>query len=639
MDELTTVVFEGQLLKQNRHGQFQKRMFRFDGLLLLCLAPTRQLLPENITLLTFDPLRHANNAEFADALRRFYPTNPPMPALTNPLLASYETDDDALGSHITTKYYHMPKWIIPTSTIISIRTLVPQPPKDPDSKLSRTFIIETIDREYVLRAPTAELFNRWTFLLSRMSATPDSFAIDPSHHNDSFAEYDDEQNINDDHDEDDAKVESSASEQKSTQAVHDTPFWNQEPQQSFQPPKRQGSLGTGSVNQSQLHSQRDSQILHYQQLLQQSQPFPLQQPQQQQFVPVNSSIDVTHEAIPRLETWNRSVAELMDRDAGARGSIISISANIDQRSDATPSVLRGGARRSFLGDAVVALQQPPIDAISGRQRQISEANWSRLGSVPPGTSSHPPSLTSLTPPLPPAGAIILGQTVDSPTSSQPPNQLPLPSIIGARTTISSPTPSTTLPLSRPGSSNQSNPPFPPSIPRTLSSLPRPQEVPQREISHATTAIIRLIRRLQGFPNDSPSAKPTTPPSPAFIIEFACEAIPHQLSRIHIRIQERLEEVLNVLSSAAAAPSRTAGTSYTSGYENVIKGLEGTRDRVQEMQQDWDRTVVQVLKSASASGFSKVERDLAVENQWRRVLGVGICGGVVDVMQDVRRFYC
>ncbi|KAJ3006956.1 UNVERIFIED_CONTAM: hypothetical protein HDU68_003781 [Siphonaria sp. JEL0065] len=136
-------------------------MFRFDGLLLLCLAPNRQLLPENVTMLTFDPERHVNNSEFAEALRRFYPTNPPMPALTNPLLASWETDDDALGSHIHTKYYHLPKWIIPTSTIISIRTLVPQPPQDPHSKDARTFIIQTIDREYVLRAPTAELFDRY----------------------------------------------------------------------------------------------------------------------------------------------------------------------------------------------------------------------------------------------------------------------------------------------------------------------------------------------------------------------------------------------------------------------------------------------------------------------------------------------
>ncbi|ORY36456.1 hypothetical protein BCR33DRAFT_855200 [Rhizoclosmatium globosum] len=126
-----------------------------------------------------------------------------MPALTNPLIASYENDD--VGSAIITRYYHLPKWIIPTESILSIRTLVPHPPTDPWSKAARTFILVTIEREYVLRAPTPELFQRWTFLLSRMSSTPDQVDVDHRyqgklHHN----ETDDERNIHDEHDDEDS---------------------------------------------------------------------------------------------------------------------------------------------------------------------------------------------------------------------------------------------------------------------------------------------------------------------------------------------------------------------------------------------------------------------------------------------------
>ncbi|KAJ3104742.1 hypothetical protein HDU97_008921 [Phlyctochytrium planicorne] len=172
-EDLMAVIFSGHLFKQNRRGQFQKRLFRFDGLLLICLAPKRHRLPDHINLLTFDPARHTRSnasGEFMAALGRFYPTNPPMPALTNPLIASYQ-GENASGSNpdIYTKYYHMPKWIIPTASMQSIQTPSASS-KDPESKAARTFIIRTQSRDYVLRASTAAEFRRWTFLLSRMSA-------------------------------------------------------------------------------------------------------------------------------------------------------------------------------------------------------------------------------------------------------------------------------------------------------------------------------------------------------------------------------------------------------------------------------------------------------------------------------------
>ncbi|KAJ1560610.1 hypothetical protein HK405_006506, partial [Cladochytrium tenue] len=63
----------------------------------------------------------------------------------------------------------MPKWVISSSMVTSVRSLVPDPSWEPESKFSRTFVVQTPQREYVLRAPTAAEFRRWTFLLSRMS--------------------------------------------------------------------------------------------------------------------------------------------------------------------------------------------------------------------------------------------------------------------------------------------------------------------------------------------------------------------------------------------------------------------------------------------------------------------------------------
>ncbi|TPX61239.1 hypothetical protein SpCBS45565_g07303 [Spizellomyces sp. 'palustris'] len=171
-NEFTSMIFSGYLLKQNRHKRFQKRLFRFDGVLLICLSPKEYRLPANSNLLTFSPDKFQDNnmgREFAQALQRFYPTDPPMPSLTNPLVASIGEDSKDGKPDIWAKGYYLPKWIIPTSSIISVRSLVKQPPKDPEAKKSRTFIVRTKSKDYVLCAPSAQEFKRWTFLLTRMS--------------------------------------------------------------------------------------------------------------------------------------------------------------------------------------------------------------------------------------------------------------------------------------------------------------------------------------------------------------------------------------------------------------------------------------------------------------------------------------
>ncbi|KAI8809772.1 hypothetical protein BJ742DRAFT_803631 [Cladochytrium replicatum] len=176
-EEVTNVIFSGYLYKQNRHGRFQRRLFRFDGIILLCLSPSRERLPEHLKLFQFDPARFRGSPyapQFVDALTHFYPGDPPTPALTNPLIAAPSERDMEEGSDLGpdwyTKFYYLPKWIIPTQDVESVRAVVKQPAKDPEAAQSRTFVVRTAKRDYVLRAPDAIEFQRWTFLISRMSA-------------------------------------------------------------------------------------------------------------------------------------------------------------------------------------------------------------------------------------------------------------------------------------------------------------------------------------------------------------------------------------------------------------------------------------------------------------------------------------
>ncbi|KAJ3196680.1 hypothetical protein HK101_008134, partial [Irineochytrium annulatum] len=269
VDDLTAVIFSGELLKQNRRGKFQKRLFRFDGLLLICLSPKRHKLPDHINLLTFDPARHTQGSrsnEFISALGRFYPTNPPMPALTNPLIASWNENGGRDGNpDIYTKYYHMPKWIIPTAAMLSVKASQGANPRDPESKLSRTFTIETHGRDYVLRAPSASEFKRWTFLLSRMSAIGGDGAVTPPR-NINQAAYP-QQPENDDEDNDDAN---NSDDEEGGMVVVNNGF----PEAPYQP--------------------------------------------------VNPVMNPSHPSIARMGAWQRSVTDLLARDEGASDNVLSI---------------------------------------------------------------------------------------------------------------------------------------------------------------------------------------------------------------------------------------------------------------------------------------------------------------------------
>ncbi|KAI8919194.1 hypothetical protein DFJ77DRAFT_265846 [Powellomyces hirtus] len=182
---LQTTIFSGYLNKQSRHSSFQKRLFRCDGILLVCLSIKSIPLPYQAdisTCRTEDFYREDDN--FLKTVKRYYPTDPPLPVIPNMLLA--DPDADGIPQEDSRNFY-VPKWIIATSSILSVRSLVPHPHPMPQTKKARTFIIRTRARDYTLCAPTAEEFRRWTFLLSRLCVGNESIRESSS-----FEDFDDD---------------------------------------------------------------------------------------------------------------------------------------------------------------------------------------------------------------------------------------------------------------------------------------------------------------------------------------------------------------------------------------------------------------------------------------------------------------
>ncbi|KAJ3146349.1 Cytoplasmic dynein 2 heavy chain 1 [Geranomyces michiganensis] len=160
---LQTTIFSGHLLKQSRHSSFQKRLFRCDGILFVCLSPREVPLPRNADLAKIrTETFYDEKDDFLDYVRRYYPS---LPVFPNTLIA--EGDADGVPQEDGRNYY-APKWIIPASSILSVRSLIQHPAPMPTAKKARTFIIRTRGRDYTLCAPTPEEFRRWTFLLSRL---------------------------------------------------------------------------------------------------------------------------------------------------------------------------------------------------------------------------------------------------------------------------------------------------------------------------------------------------------------------------------------------------------------------------------------------------------------------------------------
>ncbi|ORX81914.1 hypothetical protein K493DRAFT_370763 [Basidiobolus meristosporus CBS 931.73] len=150
-------VFKGTLYKLGRNRQWQEREFRTDGFLLVCLTTKKiKVNPGSVLLASY------TTAEDPELLAHFYPTSPPLPRISHPLIATAciggKTPDH--GQYVD--FYQPPKWIIPLSDVLEVTLLTRN-----RYKMKKCFVIHTSERKYILRARTEMETNCWLYLLRR----------------------------------------------------------------------------------------------------------------------------------------------------------------------------------------------------------------------------------------------------------------------------------------------------------------------------------------------------------------------------------------------------------------------------------------------------------------------------------------
>ncbi|KAG4105236.1 hypothetical protein H8356DRAFT_1071161 [Neocallimastix lanati (nom. inval.)] len=188
LDHPNPLIYSGYLEKLSTHGKFQRRLFRFDGLILTCLSQNKQKVPSNTSLLNFQPLFLQDGTqesfEFLGSIGRFYPNDPVNPELINPLVATEKQGNDYGIPDLKAHQYYYPKWMLNIHDIESIQPLLSiqtnnRNGEDLNNILrsnnqdqnENTFIITTNKISYILRAANSREFNRWMYLLNRMKET------------------------------------------------------------------------------------------------------------------------------------------------------------------------------------------------------------------------------------------------------------------------------------------------------------------------------------------------------------------------------------------------------------------------------------------------------------------------------------
>jgi len=116
------LIYSGYLEKLSTHGRFQRRLFRFDGLILTCLTQSKQKIPHSSNLLNFQPMFLKDGTEesfsFLDTIGTFYPNNPVSPEIITPLVAVEKNSNPAGTPDLKSRQYYTPKvnslipWII-----------------------------------------------------------------------------------------------------------------------------------------------------------------------------------------------------------------------------------------------------------------------------------------------------------------------------------------------------------------------------------------------------------------------------------------------------------------------------------------------------------------------------------------------
>jgi len=182
------LIYSGFLEKLSTHGRFQRRLFRFDGLILTCLSQNKQKIPNNTNLLNFPPVflkdGTQESTEFVQSIGTFYPNNPVMPEIVSPLVAIEKTISPSGVPDLKAHQYYYPKWMLNIKEIESIQPLLSiQNNGIPNNDIAGilrannqdqnelSFIITTRTISYILRAPNNRDFNRWMYILNRMKET------------------------------------------------------------------------------------------------------------------------------------------------------------------------------------------------------------------------------------------------------------------------------------------------------------------------------------------------------------------------------------------------------------------------------------------------------------------------------------
>ncbi|ORX97198.1 hypothetical protein K493DRAFT_314172 [Basidiobolus meristosporus CBS 931.73] len=158
-----TPVFKSALYKLGSNRKWQKREFRIDGFMLVCLEKKKiKVEPKTVILAKYST---ANGLQSDPGLRRhFYPTSPPLPHISHPLVATASSVEDNTGVDQYVDYYQPPKWVIPLSDILAVTLLARN-----GFKVRKCFAIHTAERKYILRAETEMETACWVYLLKRMA--------------------------------------------------------------------------------------------------------------------------------------------------------------------------------------------------------------------------------------------------------------------------------------------------------------------------------------------------------------------------------------------------------------------------------------------------------------------------------------
>ncbi|KAJ1548464.1 hypothetical protein HK405_003087 [Cladochytrium tenue] len=639
--DLHNYILSGFLWKKNRHNKFQKRLFRFDGLLLVCLSPKRQRLPEHINLMTFDPERHLSgdrSDEFISALKHFYPTSPPTPALTNPLVASYTHSGNP---DIYTKYFHAPKWIVPTAAILSVRAMA----ASANDAHSRSFVIQTEKRNYVLRAASVREFRRWCFLLSRMSARGGDSPVPMNPGEVAGLGLDGENDPND---------------------------------TDVERPRGDSRLTTRSASSLAAGGHRASVV------------FP---------PPVNVGPDyiTNRHALEKMVVWRKSVADLLDRDALARQSLVSVAASSDHGGQPVPPVpaLRAasarprGARRPSAPDTSKRAVAGDRSRERERQKDRSRSHDRQIDRSRSHERPQPLPTQALAPQQPLPG-------IRPVTQIGPPSQLTNrimkgPTLFGAALDaglVELPEQKTPLPGRRPRGAASLPPagfdlvpdddvavviPPPPPEPPVFATLAGPdlgrlvlpnaatarERASRQDFVHCCNALARVVCRLLGDDRSDADGAVTTAaavagrrhPGEDFTVRFAEVAVPGLLRRLERGLAVRAAGVAEWARRGSPGFDGVAGRGGGGGHQNgddssaaanaalAAKWAAVLAARVEALAADWDAGVVDVLREVTAT---RRRRDAPPggpkSRAWERARQAGACERALELARDLRRLY-